>query len=43
MRSVPGAEGDEYTSAVPYRFGEEVRFTLAQVAVTVRTDFKRIR
>ncbi|WP_034089371.1 Uma2 family endonuclease [Streptacidiphilus albus] len=36
-------KGDEYTSAVPYRFGEEVRFTLAGVAVTVRTDFKRIR
>ncbi|WP_368661571.1 hypothetical protein [Streptomyces sp. NA04227] len=36
-------KGDEYTSAVPYRFGEEIGFSLAGVAVTVRTDFKKIR
>ena len=36
-------KGDEYTSAVPYRFGDEVAFVLAGVPVTVRTDFKKIR
>ncbi|MBN0047095.1 Uma2 family endonuclease [Streptomyces actuosus] len=36
-------KGDEYTSAVPYRFGEEIDFSLAGAAVTVRTDFKKIR
>ncbi|MEU9380330.1 hypothetical protein AB0D38_04685 [Streptomyces sp. NPDC048279] len=36
-------KGDEYTSAVPYRFGEEIGFSLAGVEVTVRTDFKKIR
>ena len=34
---------DEYTSAVPYGFGEEIGFSLAGVEVTVRTDFKKIR
>ncbi|SCE55933.1 MULTISPECIES: Uma2 family endonuclease [unclassified Streptomyces] len=36
-------KGDEYTSAVPYRFGEEIAFSLGGVAVTLRTDFKKIR
>jgi Uma2 family endonuclease len=35
-------KGDEYTSAVPYRFGDEVEFEIAGVPVTVRTDFKKI-
>ncbi|MFK0297219.1 Uma2 family endonuclease [Streptomyces sp. NPDC090442] len=33
---------DEYTSAVPYAFGEVVEFVLADVPVAVRTDFKKI-
>ncbi|MFJ9752746.1 PDDEXK family nuclease [Streptomyces chartreusis] len=33
---------DEYTSAVPYRFGEAIPFTIAGVSITVRTDFKKI-
>ncbi|WP_234330428.1 Uma2 family endonuclease [Streptomyces acidiscabies] len=36
-------KGDEYTSAVPYRFGEPVVFELAGVAVPVRTEFRTIR
>ncbi|WP_432067604.1 hypothetical protein [Streptomyces sp. C10-9-1] len=36
--------GDEYTLAVLCRFGEEIGFSLAVVALTVvRTDFKKIR
>ncbi|MDX3383843.1 Uma2 family endonuclease [Streptomyces niveiscabiei] len=36
-------KGDEYTSAVPYRFGEPVEFEVAGVAVSVRTEFRTIR
>ena len=35
-------KGDEYTSAVPYRFGDEVALDIAGVPVVVRTDFKKI-
>jgi Uma2 family endonuclease len=35
-------KGDEYTSAVPYRFGDAVEFSVAGVSVTIRTDFKKI-
>lgn len=34
---------DEYTSAVPCQFGEQLGFSLAGIAMTVRTDFKMIR
>ncbi|MFF0385190.1 Uma2 family endonuclease [Streptomyces sp. NPDC004286] len=34
---------DEYPPSVPYRFGEEIGFSIAGVAVTVRTNFKKIR
>ncbi|MFJ9753187.1 Uma2 family endonuclease [Streptomyces chartreusis] len=35
-------KNDEYTSAVPYRFGEVITFAIAGVSITVRTDFKKI-
>ncbi|MEY9847727.1 Uma2 family endonuclease [Streptacidiphilus sp. BW17] len=35
-------KGDEYTSAVPYRFGEPIEFSIGGVPVTIRTNFKKI-